>query len=123
MGEIVIEITIPEKVSLNKVYAGVHWRTRQEWADLYHGELLEIKGKLKVGKYPVEIFYDFHFTKNPLDSLNCAMMAKMIEDGMVGAGVLVDDDPKYVVESHLKTQKSDKYEHDTVVVTIRCSLK
>ncbi len=114
----IFEITIPEKVSLNKIYAGMHWRKRQELADLYHGEVLELKGKLKVKNYPVEILYDWHFTKNPLDTLNCAFMSKMIEDGLVKVGVLEEDSTLFVRRSILESQKSDRYKHDTVVITI-----
>lgn len=117
-----IEITIPEKVSLNAIYAGMHWRRRKELADLYHEEVLELKGKLKVEEYPVLITYEWHFVKNALDSLNCAYMSKMIEDGLVKVGVLENDSPKFVRRSMLDTQVSKKYKHDTVVVTI-CSLK
>ena len=114
----IIEITIPEKVSTNKIYAGMHFMKRKALADLYHGEVLELKGKLKVAKYPVVILYDWHWTKKPLDSLNCAFMSKMLEDGLVVAGVLEDDSAEHVRESRLRTQKSDKYPHDTVVITI-----
>lgn len=114
----IFEITIPEKVSMNKIYAGMHWRKRQVLADLYHLEMLALKGKLKVTDYPVTIHYDWHFTKNPLDTLNCAFMSKMIEDGMVHAGVLEADDPKYVRRSTLESHKSDKYARDTVVVSV-----
>ena len=103
---------------MNKIYAGMHWRKRQELADLYHGEMLALKGKIKVTEYPVKIHYDYHFTGTPLDSLNTALISKMIEDGMVHAGVLEKDDPKYVKRSILDSQKSKKYKHDTVVVRI-----
>ncbi len=122
MDDICLEITIPEKVSLNKVYAGIHWRKRQELAQLYHEELLEIKGKIKVSQYPVHITYDFHFTGNALDTLNCALMAKMLEDGLVGIKAMEDDSPDYVRTSTIHSQKSTQYKHDTVIVTI-CSLK
>lgn len=103
---------------MNKIYAGMsHW-TRTALKNLYHGELLELKGKLKVTEYPVTIHYDWHFTKKPLDTLNCAFMSKMIEDGMVHAGVLDADDTLYVRRSILDSQKSDRYEHDTVVVRV-----
>lgn len=94
-----------------------HWK-RTELKNLYHGEMLELKGKLKVAKYPVIIVYDFHFVKKPLDSLNCAMMAKMVEDGMVHAEVLEDDSADFVKESCLKTQKSKQFKNDTVLITI-----
>lgn len=96
----------------------MHWKRRKELADLYHMEVLELKGKLKVTKYPVEIFYDWHFKKNPLDTLNCAFMSKMIEDGLVAVEVLKDDSPQYVKRTVLESRQSDEYEHDTVVITI-----
>jgi len=117
MKDIQFSLTLPEKVSMNKV-KGMFWRTWHALAELFHGELLEIKGKVKVKDYPVVITYDYHWTKNPLDSLNSALISKLIEDGMVHAGVLEDDSPKFVRESRLRTQKSDKYKHDTVVITI-----
>lgn len=119
MDEIVLEITIPEKVSLNRIYAGMFWRRRAILAKLYHDEFLDVKGKMKVTKYPVVISYDFHFKSNPLDTLNCSMMAKMLEDGMVKIGILEDDCPKYVRRSIIDTQLSSEYKNDTVVVTIR----
>lgn len=114
----VLEITIPEKISTNRIYAGIHWAVRKKIADLYHLEVLPLKGKVKVEKYPVEVFYDWHFKKNPLDTLNCAFMSKMIEDGLVKVGVLEDDDVKFVRRSVLDSKKSNEFEHDTVVVTI-----
>lgn len=114
----IIEITIPEKVSTNKIYAGIHWRERKALADLYHSEVLELKGKLKVKTYPVEILYDWHFVKKPLDTLNCAFMSKMIEDGLVAVGVLEGDEPEFVRRSILDSKVSGEYKHDTVVITI-----
>lgn len=106
---------------MNKV-RGMHWARWRELADLYHGELLEIKGKVKVDKYPVIISYDFHWVTKELDTLNPALICKLIEDGMVKANVLVDDCPKYVYESRIRSHKSKEFEHDTVLITI-CSLK
>lgn len=119
--DIELSITLPEKVSLNKIYAGVHWRVRAEWADLYHQEFWPVKGKIKVMQYPVVITYNFFFKAKPLDSLNCAMMAKMLEDGMVAVGILEGDEPKYVAESRLTSKIEKGLKQDKVLVTI-CSL-
>ena len=116
----IIEVTIPEKVSLNQV-KGMGWRKWYRLAELYHNEVIELRGKLKVEEYPVVIRYEFFWTKNATDSLNNALIAKLLEDGLVKAKVLVDDSPEYVRESQLVSQKSKKYKHDTVVITI-CSL-
>lgn len=114
----IFEVTIPEKVSMNNIYSGMHWKKRKELADLYHNEFLELKRKVKVVKYPVVIHYNWHFIKNALDTLNCAFMSKMLEDGMVHVGILEDDSVKYVRRSILDSQKSNKYKHDTVVISI-----
>lgn len=113
----IFEITIPEKVSMNAIYSGMPWRKRVELADLYHNEFLDVK-KVKVTQYPVAIHYDWHFVNKPLDTLNCAFMSKMLEDGMVHAKILDDDSTAFVRRSIVDSQKSTKYKHDTVVVTI-----
>lgn len=114
----IIEVTIPEKVSMNRIYAGMkHW-DRTALKNLFHDEFLEIRGKLRVTEYPIRIRYDWHFKKQALDTLNCAFMSKMLEDGMVCNGILKDDSPNYVRESILNSMKSKKYKNDTVVITI-----
>lgn len=113
----IIEITIPEKVSMNKV-KGMNHFVWYRLAELFHSEFADIKGKLKVEKYPVQIQYDWHWTKKPLDSLNSALMCKLLEDGMVKAGILEDDGVEYVRRSILDSKVSDAYKHDTVVITI-----
>lgn len=117
MESLVFKVTLPEKISLNKIYAGVHWSKRKELADLFHSEFLD-KKNLKVKQYPVWILYEFHFKKNALDSLNCAFMAKCLEDGMVTQGILKGDAPDLVHASMLTTQKSDQYQSDTVIIKI-----
>jgi len=109
-----ILIPIPEKVSLNQIYAGMHWRQRSELAELYHMSLLEYRNQ-SVKKYPVSITYIFTFRRNALDSSNCAFMAKMIEDALVQMGVLVDDTPKYVESTTLYSVKGTE---DTVKIII-----
>lgn len=111
------KVILPKKISLNKIYAGVHWATRQKLADIFHSEFLD-KKSLKITEYPVEILYDFYFLKQPLDTLNCAYMAKMLEDGMVRNGILKGDEPNYVTSSTLMSQKSKKYPNDTVIIRI-----
>jgi len=115
-----LEITLPEKVSTNKIYSGIHWRKRQELAELFHEEFLDVKG-VKVERYPVQIIYDFRFKGTALDTFNCVFMAKMLEDGMRGAGILTDDSPKYVRESVIRSGKGRSGEPDKVLVSI-CSL-
>lgn len=111
-----IDITfpIPEKVSMNKIYAGFHWSKRKKLADLYHSYMLAFR-KEKVVSYPVDITYEYTFKSKPLDSLNCALVSKMIEDGMVGCGILKGDDPVHVRSSTLSSKKGDRDEVHIII--------
>lgn len=116
--QIELTITIPQKVSLNSIYSGMRWKARADLATLYHEELLEIRGKVKVKTYPVKIRYEFYFRIKPLDSLNTAFMAKMLEDGLVHAKALVDDSIEYVSESTLAVYVRPEIINDMVVIII-----
>lgn len=116
---LVFEMEVPEKISLNRIYSGVHWNTRREWADDYHEHIWALQIKQKITKYPVKIRYIFTFANAPLDTLNCALMAKMIEDGLKREGVIVEDNWKNVNEASIRTQKhKDKKLKDMVMVEI-----
>jgi hypothetical protein len=99
-----IKIPLPEKISSNKMYAGVHWATRKKWVDTYHTSLIEYRN-FRIENYPVDITYIFTFKSIPLDTLNCSMMAKMLEDGMRKWGILQDDSPKFVQFSGIYSKK------------------
>jgi len=91
------------KVSTNKIYAGLHWGQRKTLKD----RLLDTATRVcipvaVVQSYPVEISYRFVFRSRPLDTLNCAYMAKMLEDALRAIGVIEDDDPKYVTRTILQ---------------------
>jgi len=92
-------IEIPYKVtyarSLNKIYAGIHWKKRNEHTKEMHWLVREALGNKKIVKgftEPVQITfsYDSH-----LDCGNHAYINKLIEDALKGY-VLVDDNRKYV---------------------------
>jgi len=102
-----IQFPLPEKVSTNKIYAGMHWAKRKKLADLYHKSLLQFKGK-KATDYPVNINYIFTFKSKPLDTTNCTFMAKLLEDGLVQHEILIDDSPEYVSFTGIYSQKGDK---------------
>lgn len=102
-----IKIPIPEKISTNKIYSGLHWATRKRHADLYHKSLIEFKGQ-KVKTYPVEITYIFNFKSKPLDTTNCTYMVKMLEDGLIQNGIIENDSPEYVSFTGIYSQKADE---------------
>ncbi len=103
-----ISVTLPEKVSTNKGYAGQHWSVRKRHADEFH-----LAVRCAVGRknwkfeYPVEIWFHYTFKGRRLDISNCSFMTKLLEDGLVKAGVLKDDSAKYV-EAHHITQELGK---------------
>jgi hypothetical protein len=108
-------IPIPEKVSLNKIYAGVHFRTRSRHKEVYHFAVLARKPKPYTGTFPVHMHYHFRLHGTPLDISNHAYMLKLVEDGLVAAGILPGDEPKYV---SCITITAEKDQADEVDVTI-----
>lgn len=103
-----ISFPIPEKISLNKSYAGMHWSKRSALKTLYHQQFLEFKNKIKIKMYPIEVTYVFEFSGTPLDVSNCALMVKMLEDGMVVNGLLKGDEPEYVASIKMISKKGPK---------------
>lgn len=108
-----IEIPILEKISTNRVYSGLHWTERNRIKDLYHTYVkLYVKNDEQL-KFPVRCTYSFIWHKRSLDASNCTFMLKLLEDGLVNAGILPDDSIDYVSEIKIintldKTQKEDR---------------
>jgi len=95
----------------------MHWSRRKQLADLFHGAFWAFKGKYSVERddYPVSISYLFRFKGKLLDVSNTAAMIKLLEDGLVGIGLLPDDTPKYVGEIHIFVEKGEKDEVEIVI--------
>lgn len=104
------------KVSTNKIYAGIHWTKRKESADAIHSVATGFCRPIKrVESYPVEIIYRFVFTSRSLDTLNCAYMAKCIEDAFRAIGILEDDSPSYVARTIIESVAESKTKDRTKV--------
>jgi hypothetical protein len=87
-------------MSTNKIYAGIHWSQRKKIKDDVIGFAAAFCRPLQqVDTYPIEIKYRFFFVTRPLDTLNCAAIAKMFEDALCALGVIKDDGPKYVTRA------------------------
>lgn len=100
------------------MYAGIHWTKRskiaQEWHDLIFYEC-------KIQKIPK--FLDAYITitsisKKPFDADN--ICAKVIIDGLVTAGIIEDDTPKYLKAVTTISIKGDK-ELTTIEINGRTS--
>lgn len=109
-------IAIPEKISLNKVYAGVHWTKRRQWAEDMHWSVLNSRILPYSGPFPVDCRYHFHLHGKQLDSSNTAFLMKLVEDGLVQAGVIPDDTRQYVRWVSMTSSKAKASENQRVEV-------
>ena len=98
-----ITLPLPQKVSTNTIYAGVHWSKRKEMADLYHMAMLPYRRK-KIPT-PCELYFFFTFKKAALDCSNCSYMVKLFEDAMVLNEMIPDDSIRYVQKIHIESAK------------------
>ena len=111
-----ITIPIPEKISSNKIYAGQHWTKRKRWADEMHLMVIASNIKPYTGPFPVDCSYHFKLKGKLLDSSNTIFMQKLVEDGLVRAGVLPDDSRTYVRWVGALSDKAAKGEDNIVTV-------
>lgn len=113
-----ITITIPEKISLNKIYAGVHWAIRSQHKDNSHVAVMSAKPALYPGPFPVNFHYHFKLHGKLLDTSNHFYLTKLVEDGLVACGVIPDDCPKYVAKISVSAEKAKVGEDDVVIVQL-----
>ena len=94
--EFTIPIKINSKLSLNSIYAGLHWGTRRKQSQKIH-EIVRLSMKSqnippKMFEKPVNIAFKWH---SNLDLDNHGYIAKLIIDSLKGY-LLLDDTSKYV---------------------------
>lgn len=110
---VVTEITLKglSKISLNILYSGIHWSKRVKIKNDYYWLIKsQFKGVFsKKHKYHVD--YEFVYKTKPLDAMNCAISAKMIED------VIFEDDRWDIIQKI--TVSSRKGETDFVKITVK----
>lgn len=91
------------KLSTNQSYAGIHWTKRKAIKDSVLSIVFGVcRPVLKVDSYPVDIRYRYVFKTRALDTLNTAIISKMLEDALCSIGVLEDDSPHFVKRSILE---------------------
>jgi len=113
-----LTIRVPEKVSLNRIYAGIHFRQRMQHKEDYYYSVLEAEPKPWTGDFPIKCHYHFRLRGSRLDISNHAYMLKMIEDALVLAEVIPGDEPKYVSQISITAEKVGKDEDETVTVEL-----
>jgi Holliday junction resolvase RusA-like endonuclease len=101
-------IPIPEKVSLNKIYAGIHFRERSDHKDAYYLAVLAANVPRWTGPLPVAMHYHFRLSGSRLDISNHAYMLKMVEDALVHTRVIPADDQKHVAQITITAERSDR---------------
>ena len=96
------------KLSMNKLYAGVHWATRNKWKDFYFWEIKRQNIDKTFDKLDY-IQFDFYLKGRLIDASNTSLMAKMIEDALIKNGILKDDSPKYYNKVIYTVNRGDNY--------------
>jgi len=94
-----IELLHIPKISTNKMYQSQHWTKRKANKDNIK-RLVDLQTNFR-GVKPCKVFYDFEFSKRPLDCSNTSYLAKMVEDV-----IFPDDSPKIVTQVTLRSRKS-----------------
>lgn len=101
-----IKFTVPLKVTgeygMNKIYAGIHWKKRQQQAkeihELMYYSMMAQHVPKKLFKRPVVINISYN---SNLDIDNHGYLTKMLVDGLRGY-LIVDDEREFVTEIRQK---------------------
>ena len=106
MKEVIkIPLEINSKLGTNKIYAGVHWATRNKDKENMRLLVRSITGIRKAYEKPVKIKMAFN---SKLDVSNHSYLFKLIEDSLVKCGLLENDIDKFVKEITMTKQKEFK---------------
>jgi hypothetical protein len=109
-------VPIPEKISLNKIYAGIHFRERMRHKDEYQMAVLASKIDRYEGLYPIHVKYHFKLTGSRLDIDNHVYMSKMTADALVACGVIGGDEQDFISAMTITAEKLKKGEDEVVEV-------
>lgn len=84
----------------------------------WHYVVLEANLAPYRGPFPVDIRFHYRLKGRLIDSTNTFFMGKALEDALVVAGILPDDNPKFIRWSCGRSDKAGSGELDTVEVEI-----
>ena len=120
-----VDVDSDLKMSLNKIWWWVHWGVRSTFRNIWHEEIYAIAKKewFKMINDLIHIEYRYEFKTRYLDTSNCSVMNKAIEDWLVEAEVLHDDTPQYIESSTTIVPIMEKWDrkkmnYDRLTVTI-----
>lgn len=101
-----LEVPGSLKFSTNKAWSCPHWGIRSGMRNRWHSLITEAVSKSKfVVPNPADFSYVFSFPANALDSTNCSVMVKMVEDSLVEAGCMEDDTSELVRQVSMRSVK------------------
>ena len=97
MKKLIIEVEDSMKFSTNELWGS--WRKAKGYKDDWHywTEKAIENSSLKKFKGKVILVFSYQWRKNMVDSSNCSVMSKWIEDQMVRCGLFEDDRNGFVV--------------------------
>lgn len=96
--------------STNQIYSGIHWAKRKK----AKYDALKATKAAVAGMTPMQRQVDLVFRprlgkgQRKRDTSNNSMSAKLIEDGLVKAGILADDTEQYVRKVTLEPSEIDR---------------
>ena len=108
--------------STNSIYAGVHWTKRKREADRVHQYVAHVASEMGLKPFSRAV----HISMTPSlgkgararDCSNYSHAAKLIEDGLVGAGVIQGDEADKVLSMTIKAPTVDRKAASGLWVTI-----
>ena len=104
-----IRVELPDKISTNPYYR-LHYRARAPLHEVFYYAAQEgvDDADIEITPFPVDVEYIFYLRGKLLDAMNLSAMAKMIEDGLVHAGLMKDDSKKWVNSVKLQCERLPK---------------
>ena len=106
--------------SWNALYSGVHWQKRRALVEaahaLVHDAVQGFAPEERAFRVPVRITITAHYTGTPCDPDN--VCAKLYIDGLRHAGVLVDDNPRYVLSVTTASLRAAARAGDCVTIEV-----
>ena len=113
--------------SMNKLFGRGHWSQRSEVVKAWNYAVWILCKQDKIPPvtgYPVCITTKSYFKgKCQRDTSNCFPANKLVEDGLVEAGILKDDTPQYVCRHIIEVPEFGCPEDMTVVTISKGELK
>lgn len=109
LHRVIIVLEDERPPSANVMHAGIHWTKRRKIANEKHALVARnIPDNLLPYECKVTLTFRVHMNGKVMDCSNLFWAAKMYEDGLVNAGILKDDSPKYVQSLTLESVPDDR---------------